>query len=134
MFGQDGAARHEVHSEADRGSERLRLDIKSARIDKHFNRDNAHETWHNNVRTYLLGTDNDMVLILDWIDARGTEVITEAALRQMQEDTMIYLDPLQVARELWSWVNLTLEHSASAQRAFHTVQALGGTEVFQFLS
>ena len=55
-----------------------------------------------------------MVLILDWIEARGKEVITADSLRQMKSDTMIELDPLQVARELWSWIDLTLEHSSSA--------------------
>ena len=48
-----------------------------------------------------------MVLNLDWIEACGREVITESALKQMQEDTMIDPDPLQMARELWSWLNFT---------------------------
>ena len=43
------------------------------------------ETWHKNVRTFLLGCHLDMVLILDWIEARGMEVITAASLKQMQE-------------------------------------------------
>ena len=46
IFGHEGAARHEIHSEADRGSEKLRLDLKLARIDKHFYKHNAPETSH----------------------------------------------------------------------------------------
>ena len=60
-FVHEGPARHEIHSEADRGSEKLRLDLKLARIDKHLYRDNAPETWHKNVRTYLIGTHGDTV-------------------------------------------------------------------------
>ena len=74
-----------------------------------------------------------MVLILGWIEARGKAVITAAYPKQMQSDTMIDLDPLQVARELWSWINLTLEHSRSAQRTFHFVEELNGAEVYRQL-
>ena len=56
-------------------------------------------------------------------------MISAADLKQMQSDTMIDLDPLQVARELWSWINLTLEHSSSAQRTFQFVEELNGAEV-----
>ena len=85
------------------------------------------------MRNYLLGTHNDVVLILDWVEARGKEVITEAPLKEMQEATMIELDSLQVARELWSWLNLTREHSSSVQRTFHHVQDLNGAEVYRRL-
>ena len=51
----------------------------------------------------------------------------------MQSDTMIDLDPIQVARELWSWINLTFEHSSSAQRTFHLVEELDGAEVYRQL-
>ena len=51
----------------------------------------------------------------------------------MKSDTMIDLDPLQIARELWSWINLTLEHSSSAQRTFHLVEELNGNEVYRQL-
>ena len=78
----------------------LKLDLKLALIAKHFYQDSAPETWHKNVRTVLLGCQLDMVLIIDWIEARGKEAITAASLKQMQEETMIGLDPLQVAREL----------------------------------
>ena len=74
-----------------------------------------------------------MILILGRIEARGREVIIELALKQMQEDTMIDLDPLHVARDLWSWLNLTWEKSSSAQRTFHNVQELNGTEVYRRL-
>ena len=49
----------------------LKLDLKLARIDKHFYRDNSPETWHKNVRTFLLECHLDIVLVLDWIEARG---------------------------------------------------------------
>ena len=55
IFGHEGTARHEIHSDAGWGSERLMLDLKLARIDKHFYKDNAPERWHKNVRTYLIG-------------------------------------------------------------------------------
>jgi hypothetical protein len=51
----------------------------------------------------------------------------------MKSNTMIDLDPLQVARELWSWISLTLEHSSSAQRTFHLVEELNGAEVYRQL-
>ena len=110
-----------------------KLDLKLARIKKHFYRDSNRETWHKNVRTVLLGCHQDMVLILDWIEARGKEVITSDSLKQMRSDTMIDLDPLQVARELWSWINLTLEHSSSAQHTFHFVEELNGAEAYRQL-
>ena len=135
-FGHDGseqrAEQHEIHSLGGMRGQ-LRLDLKLARIEKHFYRDNSPETWHKNVRTFLLGCHQDMVLILDWIEARGKEVITADSLKQMKSDTMIDLDPLQVARELWSWLNLTLEHSSSAQRTFHLVEELNGAEVYRQL-
>ena len=105
--------------------------MKLARIEKHFYRDNSPETWHKNVRTFLLGCHQDMALILDWIEARGKEVIIADSPKQMQSDTMIGLDPIQVARELWSWIHLTLEHPSSAQRTFHLVQELNGAEVYR---
>ena len=60
-----------MHSEADRAGEKLRLDLKLARIDRHFYKDIAPETWHNKVRTYLIGTHGDMAPILNWCEARG---------------------------------------------------------------
>ena len=71
-----------------------------------------------------------MVLILYWIEARGKAVITPDSLKHKRSATMIDLDPLQVARELWSWLNLTLEHSSSAQRTFHLVEELNGAEIY----
>jgi hypothetical protein len=133
IFGHDGATRHEIHSEADRGSERLKLDLKLARIDKHFYKDSAPETWHKNVRTYLIGTHSDMAPVLNWCEARGKEPITSASLTLLAKEAMIQVCPLQVARELWSWLNLTLEHSTSAQRTFHNVEELNGLEVYRAL-
>ena len=85
------------------------------------------------MRTFILGCYFDMVLILDWIEARGKDVITAASLKQMQADTMIDLDPLQVDREFWSWIILAPEHSSSAQRTFHLVEELNGAEVYRQL-
>ena len=61
---------HEIHSLGGMCGQ-LKLDFKLTRIDKHLYQDSAPETWRKNVRTYLLGTHPDMVLILDWIGARG---------------------------------------------------------------
>ena len=46
-------------------------------------------------------------------------------------EAMIQLCPVQVARELWSWLNPTLEHSIRAQRTVHNVEELNGTEVYR---
>ena len=133
VFGQDTAARHEIHSEGDRQSDKLRLDLKLARIDKHFYKDNAPGTWHKNVRTYLIGTHSDMAPILNWFEARGKVPITGASLTEMAKEAMIQFCPVQAARELWSWIHLTLEHSTSAQRTFHNVEELNGLEVYRAL-
>ena len=46
---------------------------------------------------------------------------------------MIDLDAMQVARELWSWPNLTLDHSRSEQRTFYLVEELSNAEVYRQL-
>ena len=65
-----GAEHNEIHSQGGARSQ-VKLDLMLARIAKHFYRDNSPETWHKKVRTFLLGCHSDMVLILDWIEARG---------------------------------------------------------------
>ena len=46
---------------------------------------------------------------------------------------MIDFDPTQAAQELWSWLNMTLEKSATAQRTFDNVEELHGAEVYRRL-
>ena len=43
------------------------------------------------------------------------------------------LEPEQVSQEMWSWINLTLEKSASAQRTLHNVPVLNGAELYRRL-
>ena len=74
-----------------------------------------------------------MAPILNWCEARGKAPITSASLTEMAKEAMIQLCPVQAARELWSWINLTLEHSTSAQRTFHNVEELNGLEVYRAL-
>ena len=50
---------------------RLTLDLKLARIDKHMYTDAAPETWHKNIRTYMLGRHSSMKPILDAIERMG---------------------------------------------------------------
>ena len=58
--------------------DKLRFDPKLARVDKHLYLDNAPETWHKNVRTYLVGQHIDMKPFLSWIEGRGHTPITAA--------------------------------------------------------
>ena len=116
-------------------AERLRLDVKLARIDKHFYTDAAPETWHKDVRTYMIGVHCDMQPFLTWIENHGKQEIKWTDLQRCARDSevMMSLDPLQVAHEMWSWLNLTLEKSSSAQRIFHNVGELNGCEVYRRL-
>ena len=69
------------------------------------------------------------------IEARGTRKITEGDLTSMRRDdgVMIDFDPVQAAQELWSWLNLTLEKSATASRTFHNVEELNWAELYRRL-
>ena len=116
----------------DAPSDKLRLDSKLARIDKHLYLDNAPETWHKNVRTYLVGQHIDMKPFLSWIEGRGHSPITAADL-ESDLGLMMTLDPMHISRELWSWLNLSLEKSASAQQTFHNIEELNGAEVYRQL-
>ena len=107
--------------------DKLRLDPKLARLDKHLYLDNAPETWHKNVRTYLVGQHIDMKPFLSWIEGRGHSPITAADL-ESDLGLMMTLDPMHISRELWSWLNLSLEKSASAQQTFHNIEELNGAE------
>ena len=113
----------------------MSLDPKLARIDKHLYTDAAPETWHRNVRTFLIGRHVDMKPFLTWIEARGTRKITEGDLTSMRrvDGVMIDFDPVQAAQELSSWLNPPLEKSATAQRTFHKVEELNGAEVYRRL-
>ena len=113
--------------------DKLRLDSKLARIDKHMYLDNAPETWHKSVRTYLVGQHIDMMPFLSWIEGRGHCPITAADLEPMASQVMMTLDPMHISRELWSWLNLSLEKSASAQQTFHNIEGLNGAEVYRQL-
>ena len=84
-------------------------------------KDSAPETWHRNVRSYLLGTHSSMKPILDLIERQGDARIDEHGFRQLMLQVMSDLDADQVSRALWSWLDLTLEKSTSAQRTFHNV-------------
>ena len=112
--------------------DKLRLDSKLARIDKHMYLDSAPETWHKNVRTYLVGSHIDMMPFLTWIEGRGHSPITAADL-ELDNGLMMTLDPMQISRELWSWLNLSLEKSTSAQQTFHNIEELNGAEVYRQL-
>ena len=116
-------------------AERLRLDVKLARIDKHFYTDAAPETWHQNIRTYMIGVHADMMPFLTWIESHGKREIKWDDLQRCarESEVMMSLDPLQVAHEMWSWLNLTLEKSSSAQRTFRNVGELNGCEVYRRL-
>ena len=116
----------------DAPSDKLRLDSKLARIDKHMYLDSAPETWHKNVRTYLVGSHIDMMPFLTWIEGRGHSPITAADL-ELDQGLMMTLDPMQISRELWSWLNLSLEKSTSAQQTFHNIEELNGAEVYRQL-
>ena len=47
------------------------------------------------------------------------------------DGVMIDFDPVHAAQELWSWLNLTLEKSATAP--FHNFEELNGAEVYRRL-
>ena len=113
----------------------MKLDLKLAQIDTHVYLDAAPETWHKNVRTYLIGTHVDVGPFLNWVEAQGKQVITEDALQDLvpSGQIMMNLCPIQVSRELWSWINLCLEKSTSAQQTFHNVPELNGAEVYRRL-
>ena len=87
------------------------------------------------MRTYLIGTHVDVGPFLNWVEAQGKQVITEETLQNLvpSGEIMMNLCPIQVARELWSWINLCLEKSTSAQQAFHNVPELNGAEVYRRL-
>ena len=48
-------------------------------------------------------------------------------------EIMMSLDPMYISRELWSWLNLSLEKSTSAQQTFHNIEELNGAEVYRQL-
>ena len=62
-------------------------------------------------------------------------MITEQMLINLIQsgEVMMNLDPIQVSRELWSWINLTLTKSTSARQTFHNVEELNGAEVYRRL-
>ena len=115
--------------------DRLKLDLKLAQIDKHIYSDAAPETWHKEVRTYLIGAHVDVSPFLNWVEAQKNTVITEQMLHDIVPSgiVMMNLDPIQVSRELWSWINLCLTKSTSARQTFHNVQELNGAEVYRRL-
>ena len=110
-------------------STKLILDMKIARLDKHMYTDGAPETWHKNIRSYLLGRHSSMKPILDAVEKMGDTRLNEVSFRLLVGNCMSDLEPDQVNRELWSWLSLTLEKSSSAQRTFHNVPELQGAEV-----
>ena len=112
---------------------KLKLDRKLARIDKHQYTDSRPETWHNNIRTYFIGEHVDMKGILDIIEAQGHDKISIPKFAQLLDGAMVALEPAQVSQEMWSWLNLSLESSVSAQRVFHNIEELNGAEVYRAL-
>ena len=76
---------------------------------------------------------------LSWVEAKGADKVTVQQLRAMQctdsegDSYMLTIDPVQASQELWSWINLTLEKSATAQRDFHNAEELNGAEAYRRL-
>ena len=70
-----------------------------ARIDKHFYTDSHPETWHKNVRAYMLGRHRDMKYILNAIEAKGEERISAVDFREMVADLMVSLEANQVSQD-----------------------------------
>ena len=127
---------YDIHTPQGKGggsSGRLVLDLILARIDKHQYTDSAPETWHRNIRAYLLGRHSSMKPILDSIERMGDTKITVPYFQWMCGQLMVDLEPGQVGQELWSWLYLTLEKSTSAQRTFHNVEELNGAELYRRL-
>ena len=83
----------------------------------------------------MIGVHADMMPFLTWIENHGKQEIKWVDLQPCarESEVMMSLDPLQVAHEMWSWLNLTLEKSSSAQRTFRNVGELNGCEVYRRL-
>ena len=95
--------------------------------------DSNPETWHRNVRAYLLGRNSGMKPILDAIESMGDERLSEERFQQMVGGLMVDLEADQVPQELWSWIYMTIEKSTAAQRTFHNVPELNGAELYRRL-
>ena len=68
-------------------------------------------------------------------ESGGIHKIDQARLRGMvdTDGVMIMIDPVRMSQNRWSWLNLALEKSATAQRTFHNVEELNGAEVYRKL-
>ena len=78
----------------------------------------------------MLGQHKDMQPILDAIEERGHKQFAAGDFEVTCADLMISVEPDQVSQVMWSWINLTLEKSTSAQRIFHNCPELDGAEVY----
>ena len=127
------------HRGDERSGSKLVLDLKLARIENHLYSDSRPETWHTHVRAYLVGRHDDMGTFLDWIEGRGNDAITYTDLQSLSsghsggDGLMMTMDPVGAAKELWSWLNLTLTESTRAQQTFRSVAELNGAEVYRKL-
>ena len=138
-FNMSGGTPFQERRGEDRSGSKLVLDLKLARIDNHLYSDSRPETWHTHVRSYLVGRHDDMGTFLDWIENRGNQVITYDDLRHLSSEhsggdgLMMSMDPIGASKELWSWLNLSLEKSTKAQQTFRSVAELNGAEVYRKL-
>ena len=116
---------------------KVTLDKKLALLDKHQYDDHKPDSWHKNIRTYMIGCHVDMKGLLDWIERRGEAKVRSCDLMILSSGTggasMMDLDPLHASNEMWSWLSLCLGKSAHAQRLFNNVEELNGAEAYRKL-
>ena len=80
---------------------RLVMDLKIAQLEKHQYDDARPESWHKKVRTYMMGRHIDLKPFPDWVESRGTKLISFEGLEGMGrvDCVMVDLDPIQCSTE-----------------------------------
>ena len=79
------------------------MDLKIAQLDKHQYDDARPESWHTNVRIYIIGRHIDLNHFLDWVESRGTKRISFDDFGAMGrvDGVMVDFDPIQYSTEMW---------------------------------
>ena len=119
-------------------SGRLILDKKLAQIPKHVYDEKDVFTWSKHVRNYFIGQNSGMKAFITWIEAHGqSEEVTPTELEALEWhraiDPMSDLGYAKASEAMWSWLNIAIGQSASAQLLFDLVEPLNGAELWRQL-
>ena len=76
--------------------------LKISQLVKHQYDDARPESWHNNVRIYMIGRHIDLKPFLDWAESCGTKRVSFDDLEAMGrvDGVMVDFDPIQCSTEM----------------------------------